>query len=102
MCKKGHGDKANFLVCVCFCSYLKVTYTTGADNSGAIVGGIIGGVALVLVLLAIVVVAVYLLQKRKSNKYKAMSAVGMYLYYQLCESTHKLSYQLNFSLLCEW
>ena len=40
-------------------------------------GGVIGGVALILVLLA-VVVAVYLLQKRKSNKYKAMSAVGMY------------------------
>ena len=45
----------------------------------AIVGGVIGGVVLVLLLLAIIVVAVYLLQKRKSNKYKAMSAVGTYL-----------------------
>ena len=32
-----------------------------------------------LVLLAFVVVAVYLLQKRKSNKYKAMSVVGAYI-----------------------
>ena len=45
----------------------------------AIVGGVVGGVVLILLLLAIIVVVVYLLQKRKSNKYKAMSAVGMYL-----------------------
>jgi hypothetical protein len=47
-------------------------------NTGAIVGGIVGGVALLLLLLAVVVVVVYLFRKKKTNKYKEMSAIGMY------------------------
>ena len=40
-------------------------------------GGVIGGVVVLLVFLALVMVIVYLLRKNKSN-YEAMSAVGMH------------------------
>ena len=72
----------------------------------AIVGGVIGGVVL-LVLLAFVIVAVYLLQKNRSSKYTvpATPAVGMYRPMYIVHNY----YNINFatcstftSLLCQW